>query len=116
MTTIKDIQLEIDGEIAIVRLNRPAKRNALSDALVLGDAARGPPQVAEAVSMPQLARGDIEVVLEHQALRRGHRRLGFVHVGALGEREELGDALEEPRLLGVAPGHGARRSRSRGMS
>jgi enoyl-CoA hydratase/carnithine racemase len=36
MTSIKDIQLEIDGEIAIIRLNRPAKRNALSDALVLG--------------------------------------------------------------------------------
>jgi enoyl-CoA hydratase/carnithine racemase len=35
MTSIKDIQLEIDGDIAIVRLNRPAKRNALSDGLVL---------------------------------------------------------------------------------
>jgi (methylthio)acryloyl-CoA hydratase len=33
--TTKDIQLEIDGEVAIIRLNRPAKRNALSDALVL---------------------------------------------------------------------------------
>ena len=33
--TQKDIQLEIDGDVAIVRLNRPAKRNALSDALVL---------------------------------------------------------------------------------
>lgn len=32
--TQKDIQLEIDGDVAIVRLNRPAKRNALSDALV----------------------------------------------------------------------------------
>jgi enoyl-CoA hydratase/carnithine racemase len=31
----KDIQLDIDGDVAIVRLNRPAKRNALSDALVL---------------------------------------------------------------------------------
>ena len=31
----KDIQLEIDGDVAIIRLNRPAKRNALSDALVL---------------------------------------------------------------------------------
>ena len=36
MTSIKDIQLEIDGDVAIVRLNRPAKRNALSDALVMG--------------------------------------------------------------------------------
>jgi (methylthio)acryloyl-CoA hydratase len=35
MTPNKDIQLEIDGEIAILRLNRPAKRNALSDGLVL---------------------------------------------------------------------------------
>lgn len=31
----QDIQLEIDGDVAVVRLNRPAKRNALSDALVL---------------------------------------------------------------------------------
>jgi enoyl-CoA hydratase/carnithine racemase len=36
MTSHPDIQLEIDGDIAIVRLNRPAKRNALSDSLVLG--------------------------------------------------------------------------------
>lgn len=35
MSTSKDIQLEIDGDVAIVRLNRPAKRNALSDGLVL---------------------------------------------------------------------------------
>src|SRR3954462_438945 len=35
MTTSADLQLEIDGDIAIVRLNRPAKRNALSDGLVL---------------------------------------------------------------------------------
>ncbi|HEY8358357.1 MAG TPA: crotonase/enoyl-CoA hydratase family protein [Ramlibacter sp.] len=32
----QDIQLEIDGPVAIIRLNRAAKRNALSDALVLG--------------------------------------------------------------------------------
>jgi (methylthio)acryloyl-CoA hydratase len=36
MTTHQDIQLEIDGPVAIVRLNRPAKRNALSDSLVAG--------------------------------------------------------------------------------
>jgi (methylthio)acryloyl-CoA hydratase len=30
-----DIQLEIDGDVAVVRLTRPAKRNALSDGLVL---------------------------------------------------------------------------------
>lgn len=30
----QDIHIEIDGEVAIVRLNRAAKRNALSDALV----------------------------------------------------------------------------------
>ena len=34
MTSQADIQLEIDGDVAIVRLNRAAKRNALSDALV----------------------------------------------------------------------------------
>ncbi|MGV3572103.1 MAG: crotonase/enoyl-CoA hydratase family protein [Ramlibacter sp.] len=32
----QDIQLEIEGAVAIVRLNRAAKRNALSDALVIG--------------------------------------------------------------------------------
>ena len=31
-----DIDLELRGAVAVVRLNRPAKRNALSDALVLG--------------------------------------------------------------------------------
>jgi enoyl-CoA hydratase/carnithine racemase len=35
MTAHQDIQLEIDGDVAIVRLNRPAKRNALSDGLIL---------------------------------------------------------------------------------
>src|SRR3954462_6860406 len=35
MSTHKDLQIEIDGDVAIVRLNRPDKRNALSDALVL---------------------------------------------------------------------------------
>jgi enoyl-CoA hydratase/carnithine racemase len=35
MTSHPDLQLEIDGDVAIVRLNRPAKRNALSDGLVL---------------------------------------------------------------------------------
>jgi (methylthio)acryloyl-CoA hydratase len=33
--THPDLQLEIDGEVAVVRLSRPAKRNALSDGLVL---------------------------------------------------------------------------------
>jgi enoyl-CoA hydratase/carnithine racemase len=33
--TQKDIQLQIDGDVAVIRLNRPAKRNALSDGLVL---------------------------------------------------------------------------------
>jgi len=35
MPSKADIQLEIDGDVAIIRLNRPAKRNALGDALVL---------------------------------------------------------------------------------
>ncbi|HSW17093.1 MAG TPA: crotonase/enoyl-CoA hydratase family protein [Ramlibacter sp.] len=34
--TTQDIQLDIRGAVAVVRLNRAAKRNALSDALVLG--------------------------------------------------------------------------------
>jgi enoyl-CoA hydratase/carnithine racemase len=34
--THKDILLEIQGPIAVIRLNRPAKRNALSDGLILG--------------------------------------------------------------------------------
>jgi enoyl-CoA hydratase/carnithine racemase len=35
MTANPDLQLEIDGNVAIIRLNRPAKRNALGDALIL---------------------------------------------------------------------------------
>ena len=34
--THKDILLEIQGPIAVIRLNRPAKRNALNDGLILG--------------------------------------------------------------------------------
>ncbi|MFC5499506.1 crotonase/enoyl-CoA hydratase family protein [Caenimonas terrae] len=34
--THKDILLEIRGPIAVIRLNRPAKRNALNDSLILG--------------------------------------------------------------------------------
>jgi enoyl-CoA hydratase/carnithine racemase len=34
--THKDILLEIDGPVAVIRLNRAAKRNALSDSLILG--------------------------------------------------------------------------------
>jgi enoyl-CoA hydratase/carnithine racemase len=30
-----DIQLQVDGDVAIIRLSRPAKRNALSDGLIL---------------------------------------------------------------------------------
>ncbi len=33
--THKDVQLEIRGAVAVVRLSRPAKRNALSDAVIL---------------------------------------------------------------------------------
>jgi enoyl-CoA hydratase/carnithine racemase len=33
--TNKDIQLDIRGAVAVIRLNRPAKRNALSDGLIL---------------------------------------------------------------------------------
>lgn len=32
----KDILVEIQGPVAVIRLNRPAKRNALSDGLMLG--------------------------------------------------------------------------------
>ena len=36
MTANNDIQFEMQGAVAVVRLNRGAKRNALSDGLVLG--------------------------------------------------------------------------------
>ena len=36
MKPIQDIQLEMVGAVAVVRLCRPAKRNALSDGLVQG--------------------------------------------------------------------------------
>lgn len=50
MTSHPDLQLEIDGDVAIVRLNRPAKRNALSDGLVLAvrDAFQGLPDTVRA--------------------------------------------------------------------
>jgi (methylthio)acryloyl-CoA hydratase len=35
MTTRKDLHLDIRGPVAVVRLTRPAKRNALSDGLIL---------------------------------------------------------------------------------
>ncbi|MGA0569150.1 crotonase/enoyl-CoA hydratase family protein [Variovorax sp. VNK109] len=35
MTQNKDLHFEMQGDIAVVRLTRPAKRNAISDALVL---------------------------------------------------------------------------------
>lgn len=36
MNPIQDIQLEMVGAVAVVRITRPAKRNAISDALVQG--------------------------------------------------------------------------------
>lgn len=35
MTSFDDIQLEMNGAVAVIRLKRPAKRNALSDGLIL---------------------------------------------------------------------------------
>ncbi len=44
---------------------------------------------------------ELDVVLEHQALRGGHRGLRLVHVRALGEREQARDALDHARALVV---------------
>jgi enoyl-CoA hydratase/carnithine racemase len=52
MMTPSDLQLDIRGRVAVVRLARPAKRNALSDGLILAlrDAFRAlPPEVRAAV-------------------------------------------------------------------
>ena len=62
------------------------------DALGLADAARGRAEVAERIGG---LRGDVDVVAEHEALRLGHGQLGFVDVGALGQREQLGDPRED---------------------
>ena len=35
MTSFDDIQMEMNGAVAVIRLTRPAKRNALSDGLIL---------------------------------------------------------------------------------
>jgi (methylthio)acryloyl-CoA hydratase len=45
-----DIDFQLDGEIAVIRLARPAKRNAINDALVLGlrDLFQGMPDAARA--------------------------------------------------------------------
>ena len=50
MTPTKDITLEIRGAVAVVRLNRAAKRNALSDALILAvrDTFQGLPDTVRA--------------------------------------------------------------------
>jgi enoyl-CoA hydratase/carnithine racemase len=47
---MQDIQRTIDGDVAIIRLNRAAKRNALSDGLILAlrDTLQGLPQAVRA--------------------------------------------------------------------
>lgn len=52
MMTPSDLQLDIRGSVAVVRLTRPAKRNALSDGLILAlqdTFMRLPPEVRAAV-------------------------------------------------------------------
>jgi hypothetical protein len=44
-------------------------------------------------------RRRVEVVLEHQLLRRAHRRLRFVLVGALGQREQRVNPRQHPLFL-----------------
>ena len=48
--TSKDLQIEIHDTVAVIRLNRPAKRNALSDGLILSvrDAFQGLPDSVRA--------------------------------------------------------------------
>ena len=68
------------------------------DALVLGHA---PGRRAE-VKVPVVARATsarhLEVVLEHEALRGGHRGLGLVLVRALCQRQQARDALDDLAL------------------
>ncbi len=69
--------------------------------LGLGHATGGLAEVAERVAALGARVHAVDVVLEHQALGRGHRRLRLVLVGALGEGEELRDPLEHLDGLGV---------------
>jgi hypothetical protein len=64
--------------------------------------ADGGPQVAEAVAPRAGARHRLEVVLEHEALGRRHRRARLVLVGAAGERQQLPHPLDDAvgRLAG----------------
>ena len=63
-----------------------------------------PAEVSEAVLARRAAPHDVEVVLEHQALRGRHRRLRLVAVGALGEREEARDPRHDLLLDRVSLG------------
>ena len=73
------------------------------DALGLRRAARRLAEVPQRVAARVARRAQLDVVLEHQPLRGGHRGLGLVHVRALGEREQPRDALGDlPRSAFLA--------------
>jgi hypothetical protein len=77
-------------------------------ALVLADPSAGASEVRVGVVEGRARSGHVEVVLEHQPLRRRHRRFGLVPVGALGEGEKAGDAADDLVFFLVASGGGGR--------
>ena len=88
------VATEIDGNVAIVRLNRPAKRNALNDQAILGleAAFRSLPAVAKAavihgagehfsagVDLGELIETDLDGAIEHK--RMWHRAFEAIEFG-----------------------------------
>ena len=91
MSSSQDIQLEIDGEVAIVRLNRPAKRNALSDGLVLAvplfSGGLTQSQVRQAIHQRDADQGELESV-RRQTARDAYNYFNLVVAGI----EQVDDA------------------------
>ena len=118
----KDIQLEIRDTVAIIRLSRPAKRNALNDALILGVRdifEKMPPTVRAAVldgegehfcaglDLSELKERDAGQGLHHS--RMWHAALECVQYGPVPVVAALhgavvggGGAVRIPRLIGAA--------------
>src|SRR4051812_37409308 len=81
------------------------------DALALADTPARRAEVTEIVHGARRAREAVEVVLEHQALRRAHRRLRLVLVRALGQSEQLRYAFEHVLFRRALAARGARGAR-----
>jgi len=71
-----------------------AREKARQHMLGRFDAAAGPAQVAKGETLGRPSHSLIDVVLEHQSLRRVHGGLGLVQVGALGQGQQARDPAQ----------------------